>query len=653
MKELILDKALYDNVVLWMQPKYALGTIYNRKVFLQKIFKEYKALNHESIKRMMSKFKFQHQRACLTMLNSYCFDNDIDFYIKIPSIKKKSTPIPNILSESEIKLMIKVAPKPYDLAIRCLFNMGAGLRISEIIKFSWDNIGWVDWLTNQDNYGIAIIKSGKGSKDRMQNIPKKLMKDLYTYAIEQGKINEFRIPTGGMVFPFGSDIETDKQIRKRNKTFAYDVELGKHEYLKSKYDWFRYNILQQKCEKALNKKIKVHSLRHCVSEDTEILTMEGWKKYNKLHKGDVIYNYDIVSNSLKEDIISNIYIYNFSGKLTHLNNSYLDHMITNNHKVVVREIKSNKKTNGWELKKFNNINLKTWNLHYKLSSKLELTQCTIGMEKAGILGWILSDGTINKRKIPSISISQSYSSNKDKCDYIENLLIKGNQDYTKKLTYKKRNNYTDKPYTMCNFQILKGGNHSVGNIGIGHDWIFRYINKDRTPLLKNILSLSCIELEEIYKCMMMGDGTLPKQYPGHREYTGQDSKRIELLRILCLLVGHRTRQGWKTQNGKKYSRLYISENRTYTQLLEKHISEENYNGIIWCPETSHGTFICKRNDKIFITGNSRATYLYEVEHVPIEQIQILLGHSSINTTMIYTKINPISVFDRIKEIKEI
>ena len=210
----------------------------------------------------MKGVKYQHERACLVMLNKYCYDNKIDFNLNIPSIKKQANKLPEILSPAEVKLMIDSAPKPYDLCIRCIFNMGAGLRISEIIKFSWNHIRWVDWLSNQDNYGVALIKSGKGSKDRVVNIPKKLMQDLYVYAKECEVLNEFRIPTGGMIFDFGSKDESDKKQRESEKLKTVDLELWKHSYVRIRYNWFRYHILQQKCEKALNKHIKIHSLRH-------------------------------------------------------------------------------------------------------------------------------------------------------------------------------------------------------------------------------------------------------------------------------------------------------------------------------------------------------------------------------------------------------
>ena len=255
----MLGKELYNNLIVYMQPKYAMSTLRKRAIFLKTIFKKYKVLNTKTLKQMMSKFKYQHQRAAIVMINNYCYDSDIPFNIRVPSIKGQSKKLPDILNPDEIKLMIDSAPKPYNLVIRCLFNIGAGLRISEIIKMKWNDIRWLDWIKDKNSYGVAIIKSGKGSKDRIVNIPKKLMIDLYDYAKEQDLLNEFKIPFGGMMFPFGSD-ESNKLYKK--DLMKINMERWKEDYLRSRYDWFRYNILKKCCEKALNKKIKVHQLRH-------------------------------------------------------------------------------------------------------------------------------------------------------------------------------------------------------------------------------------------------------------------------------------------------------------------------------------------------------------------------------------------------------
>lgn len=259
MDELALTNELGYNIVNWMRNKYALTTQKQRRYFLKRLFKQYKTLNQNNIKTIMRGIKHQHQRACLVMINDYCDENNIPFNIKIPSIKKQDAKLPTILSSSEIDLLIRSTPKPYDLALRCIFNFGAGLRISEIIKMKWDDIRWIDWLRNQESYGVVLIKSGKGSKDRVVNIPKNLMKDLYDYAKQQDVLNEFRIPAGSFLFTFGSF--TEKKTASLQGLTPKDERL-QLEYIQTKYNWFRYNILQKHCEKAINKKIKIHSLRH-------------------------------------------------------------------------------------------------------------------------------------------------------------------------------------------------------------------------------------------------------------------------------------------------------------------------------------------------------------------------------------------------------
>jgi integrase len=263
MDELPLTKKLYIDIVQWMETKYSVTTIKQRRSYLKKMFKQYIVLNRETMQSIYRTFKHPQDKACFVMLNEYCLQNNIDFYVRIPKMKYKKPRQPEILSLSEIELMIECVPKPYDLCIRCIFNMGAGLRISEVIKLSWNHFRWIDWLRNQQSYGVLVIKQGKGGKDRLVNVPPKLMKDLYEYAKEKDVLNEFRIPNGSMIFQFGS---LNKYVTKGKKRLMENVdnidEQWKAEYIKIKYDWFVYNILKKHVCKALNKKIHIHQLRH-------------------------------------------------------------------------------------------------------------------------------------------------------------------------------------------------------------------------------------------------------------------------------------------------------------------------------------------------------------------------------------------------------
>jgi len=101
------------------------------------------------------------------------------------------------------------------------------------------------------------------------------------------------------MFPMGKK-DYKKELMNRN------LEKWKDEYLKYAYDWFRYNLVKNKCEKALGKRIKIHSLRHCVSKDTEILTINGWKNYTSLNLEEEIFSYNLEKDCIEIDKIIKI-----------------------------------------------------------------------------------------------------------------------------------------------------------------------------------------------------------------------------------------------------------------------------------------------------------------------------------------------------------
>lgn len=255
MENLELNRDLYFKILDYAKSKgYSPHTIKSYFNYLKRIIKQNPILNEDVMRKLLKDIKHQNQRAIFVLINDYCYDSKIPFSIRIPRLKSKSRSLPKILSLEEVKIMVASAPKPYDLMIRCIFNIGAGLRISEAIKLSWNHIGWIDWK-EKGGYGIAIIKDAKGGRDRTTMIPNRLMSDLYKYGEELGILNEFGVPTGGMIFPFNlENFEPDLLSTNRKK--------WKEKAVRHAYDWFRYNILKKYCEKALGHTINIHQLRH-------------------------------------------------------------------------------------------------------------------------------------------------------------------------------------------------------------------------------------------------------------------------------------------------------------------------------------------------------------------------------------------------------
>ena len=69
-----------------------------------------------------------------------------------------------------------------------------------------------------------------------------------------------------------------------------------------------------------------------------------------------------------------------------------------------------------------------------------------------------------------------------------------------------------------------------------------------------------------------------------------------------------------------------------------------YKGFVWCVEVSTGCFVARRNGKIFITGNSRATHLLQ-QGKDLLWVRDYMRHISVKTTEEYLHL----VKDRISE----
>jgi len=266
MEKIGINNELIRSLMTYLNAKgYAHNTITSYKLGLRRLLKDKEYLDKELVMKYLKKHKQPNQRAVVGIINQYCNQNNIDFNVVIPVIKQKPRKLPEILSIEEIKLMVKATPYPYNLMLRCLFGMGAGLRISEVIKLSWNNIRWVEWLANKE-YGVAILKETKRDTERVVNIPNEIMEDLYTLAKERRILNEFGIPSGGQVFPIKVN-QFRPELRKIN------FEKWRIQYVDQARHWFKHNIIKLCCSKALNKPIHSHMLRH--SRATYLYEVEG------------------------------------------------------------------------------------------------------------------------------------------------------------------------------------------------------------------------------------------------------------------------------------------------------------------------------------------------------------------------------------------
>jgi len=259
MEELALTNELKDDFIDYIvkidERITSLNTIKSYTNILGRIYKDQKVLNRDTINQLLKKYnKTTKIRALFSKLNEYFDQREIDFIIKVPKNARKERHLPDIISREQLLRIIETMPEVAKLIISCIFNIGAGLRISEIINLKWDDIDWENW--GLENKTITVkIKDSKRGKDRIIPIPHFTTAELYKYAEDTGSINEDGFPSGGRIFDFGSD--SFKQELK-----LLDREQWEYEYVIHSYDFIRHNIINRYFKKIKNKHITAHSLRH-------------------------------------------------------------------------------------------------------------------------------------------------------------------------------------------------------------------------------------------------------------------------------------------------------------------------------------------------------------------------------------------------------
>ena len=117
----------------------------------------------------------------------------------------------------------------------------------------------------------------------------------------------------------------------------------------SKYKYFGQiakrtkELYEKESIKVINNRAKINDARrqcvNCVDSETEILTLDGWKKYNQISQGDEILSYALEKNELVLDKIEDIHIQNSEEQdieVFHLSNIAFDAVCTENHRWVMR-----------------------------------------------------------------------------------------------------------------------------------------------------------------------------------------------------------------------------------------------------------------------------------------------------------------------------
>ena len=322
----------------------------------------------------------------------------------------------------------------------------------------------------------------------------------------------------------------------------------------------------------------------CVSEDTEMLTIDGWKKYteikwySKCPKHILVATYNLKRQIIEYQPLSYIRKYDCD-KIVKIGNRDLNVLVTNNHRNIV------KKKTGQE------IIVTTDNLTY--SDKIRVSAPVnypenkgIGKTFAELVGWIISEG--HYKKGGWIEIYQNENNNAKRIDYLINKL---EIPHTRKVRNRRYKRQLKKQVVW----FLKKSPLV--------EWCL--VNIPNKKLNKFLVSLPQNEIKLLFNGLIRGDGHVRKD-DGRVSFIQKDKETKDWFQILALRLGYHSIQGKDVYLTK---REYIGIRNTNGK--GKSISTIKYKGKVWCPKTPNGTWIARRNGRIFITGNTFPEKLIE------------------------------------------
>lgn len=316
---------------------------------------------------------------------------------------------------------------------------------------------------------------------------------------------------------------------------------------------------------------------HCVDEQTEVLTRDGWKSHDQVGEGTEILTIDPETDEVAWQPIYAMTKRHHTGKMYRWQNERFDSLTTDGHRWMTKNARSGKH----EFRV-------TSDLHSKNSGGLRIVSgggvplefpevAKYGDEWVELAGWFVTEGAWNRGS--GAYIYQSESVNPEKVARIRRVMA----------------------------LLRDQGFHITEGLAKGRTTDYWYLGADLTRALRELCpdkqltpgflsSLTFAQANLLYDTLMLGDG----HRRGKSEFWYQDDKgRVDSFQMLCAMLGKRTFS--RPARGKNNT-VTIYQNRL-TSVKELQRTEEDYDGVVWCPNVKATTWLARRNGVTYWTGN--------------------------------------------------
>ena len=348
--------------------------------------------------------------------------------------------------------------------------------------------------------------------------------------------------------------------------------------------------------------------RSCFSEDTEILTFEGWKLFKNINKEDKVATLD-EKNQLEYYKPTELIRQKYDGELIEFKNYHCDLLVTPNHKMYVKKRSDSSKSEFKLLAAFEDINwerakmLKVasydskeieWfyfpkNINTK-NSKIQFVE-KIKMDNwLEFFGYFITEGCVSLRKRKRIVKGKEYNNYDYRVLIAQSKDNKNNWNKIKRCLEELPFNFVDSydhQFCITNKQLAE----YLKQFGKSHE---KFVPRE-------LLNVSKRQLKILFDAMMLGDGTKDGQ-----TYYSNSYKLITDFQEILLKIGYAGNIACHDKRKKRCLYQIHILNRFNTKYKTPTYSNRNirwYDGYVYCVNVPNHIIYVRRNGKALFCGN--------------------------------------------------
>ena len=342
---------------------------------------------------------------------------------------------------------------------------------------------------------------------------------------------------------------------------------------------------------------------NCLSDDTEMMTADGWKLVDALRIGEPVFAVNPENGLLELQPLEHINVGRVNQTMLHYTGS-VDAIATPNHRWLVDSYSQATGSKWQTISSFKTSQeLSDYGDHkIWLAGKTSAVQHGAAWtdDEVELMGWVLTDGHYKKQRskagkvwgVGRVGVTQS------KPNFMSDI-----QSLMARMGCK--SHYVSKVGQHCWHLSCSAGKRMWAEMP----------DKTLTPAV--VMSLTDSQRRLLYATMLKGDGCWDEQAGRFRKFVAGSKKRSDAFLMLCALIGqpaNAVERDFTHYEAKQYDsmgNIPKAGKCWLVELKQRNRAQSGYgktwkqwSGRVWCPTVRHGAWVAKRNGKVFITGNS-------------------------------------------------